>query len=228
MLNRVNFETLTSDPFPIEIKEGVLTDDLGIDESAVEEFGPQKSAALDDDFADHRRRFRTIATSALAAIALLGLSAGLFFASRAAWRANAQRIASSNRRIIDSAKKEVAEGLSKLDSAPYEGFSQIRLAFLSLVGKRLPNTLDSYTDAEILTFLDRDFAKEREKNPETSKTLHDIKEFFQRSEEFRFGGGAPLGVDAKPQVAELFGRWTEALLKRTRKLSTIARNSVNK
>ena len=137
---------------------------------------------------------------ALAAIALLGLSAGSW--SRAAWRANAQRIASSNRRIIDSAKKEVAEGLSKLDSAPYEGFSQIRLAFLSLVGKRLPNTLDSYTDAEILTFLDRDFAKEREKNPETSKTLHDIKEFFQRSEEFRFGGGARR-VDAKPQVAEL-------------------------
>lgn len=220
------FETMDSTVGEINVAAGVLNpeeeDAFGDDET---NGSSEKSSEIDGVLQRKQKQFQTAALGVVGVIAALAILVGLFFLLRSAVRANARRIASSNRRIIDAARSALEEGIIRLDSDPYEGFSQIRLAFLQLVSRRLPHSIDAHTDAEILAFIDREFAKDVARNEEAAATIKSLKEFFLKAEEFRFGGASSFNASAKTELRELFTRWTTLLLLRSKKLSVLAQDA---
>lgn len=224
------FEPMISEAIPVRVREGVLTEDEDeLNKDVAETTSRHESGpAGEETILKRQRQFKRFVAVVLSIVAAATALVLLFFVGRSALRANAQRIASSNRRILESARKTLNSGLTKLDIEPYEGFSQIRLAFLQLVAKRLPRSLDSYTDAEIQDFLEHEFAKDAGKEPKFKETLEKIKEFLLQSEKFRFGGKSSLDANIRSNVTSLFDGWTEILLSRTRKLSHLSRDPMKK
>ena len=223
------FETMESPTSQFVVKAGVLASAEDLNEGATND-QTEGGNKRDSEGALRRQKewFKLVAIVVVGTFTFFAALATFFFTGRKALRVHAQRVASSNRRILDSARKTLESGLVKLDAVPTEGFSQIRLAFLQLVGKRLPHALDSYTDAEIVRFLDVEFAKEIEEESETSETLRKLKDFFKRSEKIRFGGGSSRDASFKENVVALFDSWSTLILARTKKLSTVARDPEKK
>ena len=217
------FESMESSASQFVANTGILGSQ---DETLAPEKNVQSSEndgdSLDDAGKRQHKKLQVSATTVSYVAAISTLLISFLFAGRYAFRFYAKRVASSNRRILNSAQKTLELGVARFDSNPIEGFSLMRAAFLQLVGKRLRRPLDSYTDTEILSFLDVEFAKEMEKNSKSSETILKLKEFFKQSEKIRFGGVSLADVDFKKNVVVLFDRWKITLLNRTHRLSTLA------
>ena len=219
------FETMESATSQFIVKAGVLAASDDLNETTIKvPTGVAKNRNSENVLKRQKERFKLIAIIVVGAFASFAVLASVFFAGRKALQIHTERVASSNRRILASARKTLDMGLFKLDATPSEGFSLIRLAFLQLVGKRLPHALDSYTDAEIIDFLNVEFAKETRKESGPNNTLARLKDFFEQSEKIRFGGCSSLDSNYKENVVALFDSWSTVLLARTKKLSTIARD----
>lgn len=219
------FETMESATSRFVAKAGIVSTFDDSQESIVADQTDESSDRnLEKSYRRQQERFKFVAIILGCSFAVAAGGATFFFIGRKVLHAHKQSVISSNRRILESARKTLELGLTNLDQNPLEGFSLIRLAFLQLVGKRLPHSLDSYTDAEILDFLDVEFGEDIGNNSKSDETIAKLKEFFKKLEMTRFGGVSTLSDNFKVEVSELFSRWTTTLLARNRKLSKIARD----
>lgn len=217
------FEATRSQPTTIDVKEGVVgVEDSSADAETQGKDRPENNGENDKPSLQGRD-FRQLASVVALGFLCLVFFVALCLVFRAALRYNARRIAASNRRILDSARIRLEEGLSRIESAPGEGFAQVRLAFLQLVGRRLSHAPDSYTDAEIVDFIRAEFSKEIAKDPEAAKTTAQLADFLNLSEKIRFGGKTSLDPNFKSEIRVLFDRWIKMLVARSRKLSALAR-----
>ncbi|MDO5308537.1 MAG: BatD family protein [Planctomycetia bacterium] len=162
----------------------------------------------------------------LTILAACALAFGGFLGARAFWRYNTERIASSNRHMIELAHKRLEHGVALLNTSPLNGLTEIRLAFLQLVGKRIKQPLDALTDAEVLEFLAREF---KTSNTQTSAreneqvgVVQDLCAFLKQMEQYKFAGSSKFDEQFNDKTRLLFNAWVAFLKEKIKKLSSYA------
>ncbi|MBR4832947.1 MAG: BatD family protein [Thermoguttaceae bacterium] len=211
-----DFATLATEPLEIDVRPS--------DASSIQDDGVDQTSERQDSQYFNNGSFlgvpRSILKLGAATFAVLAAAFATFYGIVACVRFNARRVALGNRRIVESARQTLENGLRFVESDPTASVATARLAFLQLVARRLGRPVDSSTDAEALAFLDREFGTPQA--PDDAQTLALLRSFFRYAERVRFAGSTKLGPAFAPETRKLFERWVEFLSARIRKLATWA------
>ena len=220
----------SSEPIDITVRKGLLAQDE--EEHYDASSSDQKSI---NPLAQHIKKQQKVFKYILQLTVWVGICVFLVFTyyvlkKVSSWNAN--RIALSNKRIIEVAQSMLEKGLAIIETSPNEGVQQLRLAFIQLIRNRFPQSPDTLTDAEIVAFFDKEIDKSRSSSQtfnltkldkvtqvEGIETLKKIQKFFQSAEQIRFGGVIIVNKNFNTEVRELFQRWIKFLMSQTKKLT---------
>ncbi len=237
-----NFTEETSSPIKINVRESLLTQTDDEDDEDIAQTQADHSNAsltLAEQLEAEKKRTRA-ALTLVAALVGLGIAVALVFGAIKFVKYNKRRIEASNKRLIDNAQKRLALGLEQTAIAPIEGLQSLRIAFVQLIGKQFVQSVDALTDAEIVEFfeteldenkpsrlfkLDKQDVATRQENIET---LRQMRDFYKKAEQLRFGGARSVDPKFTSEVQTLFHDWVKLLCANIKKLSSVAVADVQK
>ena len=199
------FEELESQLGDLEI-EVVPASDAPIDSSdqTVDSKESSSSTAQESRSAPHFQRLSIIVLALVSLI--LAMAGGIFLSLKQRKKATL-----SSAQIFRHVQPILEAGIAKFENSPTESLLLIRKAFLFLVAQKLPHSLESLTDAEILDFLSKEFQSEITNSPKHALLIRDLSDFFQLAEKIRFSDSRENIADFAERVRALFKSWSALL-----------------
>ncbi|MGN0931360.1 MAG: BatD family protein [Thermoguttaceae bacterium] len=199
------FEELESQLGDLEIEVGPASDAPIV--SSDQTIDSKKSSSTLDQAPPSSPRLKRIYIVVLSLLLLiLSLIGGIILSVK-----HRKKINLSAAQILRHVQPILEAGIAKFENSPTESLLLIRKAFLFLVAQKLPHSLESLTDAEILDFLSKEFQSEINNSPKNALLIKDLCDFFQLAEKIRFSDSRENIADFAERTRALFKSWTSLL-----------------